>query len=118
MNAPIKIVKPRKRLTNIKFDFQDIEKVKFEYKPKLSKGWRIKFMGEFISFKNGKQMWKRLGDARSAFTLEFSYSQIMRDIQAKYEPLNTTKDYHFDDKISNDFLAELEAQKIFEFIEV
>lgn len=118
MNAPINIVKPRKRLTNIKFDFQDIEKVKFEYKPTPSKGWRIKFMGEYITMKSGKQMWHRLGDARSAFTREFQYSQIMRDMQSKYQHLNTTNDYYFDDNLSNDFLAELEAQKVFEFVKV
>jgi hypothetical protein len=55
-------------------EFSALVDARIEYQAKTAKAvpHRIKWKGKYIRTKSGKTVWKRIGDAKSAFKMEIS----------------------------------------------
>lgn len=89
-----------------------------ESKPKKIKPCRIKLDGKFLTLDSGKTIWKRKGDAKSAFKNNFSrYAKggLVYEVETALAPQGN---YEKRNEMWRAFVKELEAQGIVEFVEV
>lgn len=83
---------------------------------------RIKFMGEFITLENGKNLWKRIGDAKLALnnhletSLDFANALINRGILN--EPNLYRRRYILREINTKKLRESLEAAGLIEYVEV
>lgn len=84
---------------------------------------KLKSTGQFIAFSNGKTLWKRMGDAKSAFRLHIEWAigrQFTIDWSAggKYRHTKSGKLFESREKEAYKEAAYNAALQEFEFVEV
>lgn len=89
-----------------------------EKKPSKIKPCRIKLDGKFLVLNSGKTIWKRKGDAKSAFKNNFSSYRSGGLVYEVEKGLAPQGNYERRNEVWRQFVAELERQGILEFVEV